>query len=169
MHAMRPLKNTSLLVWLYTGLHLDQRRNMEDDMSSQSGRRRTLAVCANGTENHVAVPRGESTWGVVPCSSLEQILELTQEGELDAVALPFDLMDANSADNFLAFANVQTDKMPLLVSYSSFNPNWIENRAAGLGISVHLKGGLDLPVIFDALDEHLQHQSPAETGTEALT
>ncbi|WP_415400950.1 hypothetical protein [Tateyamaria sp. SN3-11] len=138
-------------------------------MSSFSNKHRmTVAVCASEVGKRALIEREGCRWDVVPYSSFEQLVELIRLGSLDVVALPFDVMDETSPEHFLALSKAQLDQRPLLVSYSTFNPGWIDNLVASLGVRVHLRGEFELDALLGALDEYLQCALGGNAKTGAL-
>ncbi|MEM8777160.1 MAG: hypothetical protein AAGF53_19215 [Pseudomonadota bacterium] len=138
-------------------------------MSSFSYKPRTiLAVCASEVGKRTSIGREDRRWDVVPYSSSKQLVELIRLGSLDVVALPFDVMDETSPEHVLALSMAQQDQRPLLVSYSSFNPDWIDNLVASLGIKVHVRGEFELDVLLEALEEYFQRDLIGESKTDEL-
>ena len=128
----------------------------------------TLAVCASEVGKRSLVEREGCSWDVVPYSSYEQLVELIRLGSLDVVALPFDVMDETSPEHFLTLAEAQKNQRPILVSYSTFNPDWIDNLVTSLGVKVHIRGQLDLEVLLDALDQYIQSDLDSNAKIHAL-
>ncbi|WP_299506771.1 hypothetical protein [uncultured Roseobacter sp.] len=117
-----------------------------------------LAVCSK--ESLVQEPfgvGGSSNWDTLPCQSLEEIIRLIKAGCLDAVALPFDPLDFNSRQNFLRLAENQRRGRPFLVSYSTFNPSWIENLVLSVGSNLHIRGNPKIQEIIKKLESHFRY------------
>ena len=131
-------------------------------MSSHFSRtQRKLAVCAKENVGKKVEVRSKSTWIVVSCTSIDEVIKLTQADDLDAVALPFDAMNGKARDMLLQLTQLQKNEKPVLVSYADFNPDWIENLVFGLGANIHMRGELKLDEVVQALDAHIRNELPA--------
>lgn len=128
---------------------------------SRDGRKLALCACEELLDGHEA--KSTSKWVTVACTSIDEIVKLAQADALDAVALRFDTMDENAREMFLQLKRVQKNQKPVLVSYSTFNPDWIENLVFGSGANIHIRGDLRLDEVARALDEHLQNELSVST------
>ncbi len=134
--------------------------NTENQNKDRMPDRAKLVVCAK--EAHIEEhqnPGPTGTWDVMPCGSLQEIVEHVSAERVDAVALRFNPLDQNARMRFIKLAEIQKNGRPFIVSYSSFNPDWIENLVLGSGANIHIRGNLDLNKICNVLDEYVQNES----------
>lgn len=113
---------------------------------------RTLAVCVNERPSGAA----DDGWEVLPVGSLEDMVELAKTGSLDAVAYHVDPLDLSCRPALLRLVSYQKQGRPVLVSYSKFNPSWIENFVFGAGANIHIRGHLDLEDVTNRVAAHMQ-------------
>lgn len=129
-------------------------------MSSHfGGQRRKIAVYSSFVGAEEASAMQSAHWEVVACHDLDEMFYHAETGQLDAIALPFDALDEKSRDTFLSFARLQKDHRPVLVSYASFNPDWIENLVFGFGANIHLRGVVTLGELVHVLDVHFESRA----------
>lgn len=112
-----------------------------------------LAVCAidTGLCDKTKVQEGWD-WEVLPFQTVDEIIVNMAQGRLDAVALPFDPLDQTAGSPFLRIAKNQKKGRPILVSYSTFNPSWIENLVSAVGSNLHLRGAIGIKDLIEKLE-----------------
>lgn len=90
---------------------------------------------------------------------MDEILGLIDEGVLDAVALPFDPFDPfdhKAQQGFQNLSKSQKGGRPFLISYSTFNPSWIENLVSNVGSNLHIRGNPRIVEVIKGLESHFQ-------------
>lgn len=124
----------------------------------QQHTRPQLAVCSKEALGYDLNDIGERLhWNILPCRSLEEVLFFTRIGSLDAVALRFDPFDDRSRENFLRLAANQSEGRPFVVSYSDYNPSWIENLVSSVGSNLHVNGTPNVQEVIKKMEKHFRY------------
>lgn len=123
-------------------------------MNLTSGqRRRHLVACERLVDlSPDELQSRHANWDVTSCTSFDEVSKLIAALRPDAVALPFDAFDEESAANVQAIAANKGDTHPVILLTSSFNPRWMENMAAWAGGNIFLPGEPSLGDVIDAIE-----------------
>ncbi|MEO9845675.1 MAG: hypothetical protein ABJ360_24945 [Roseobacter sp.] len=122
---------------------------MKDEQKDRS----LLAICTEDRGIGRQIAANESSdWHVVQCKTVEELLRRIKVEGLDAVVVPFDPFDHASRQDFISLAEHQEAGRPILVSYSTFNPNWIENLVSSIGSNLHIRGDLNIKEVTKKLE-----------------